>query len=224
MRKEWCIPPEKNAEFVCAMEDVLEVYTQAYNPNEPVVSMDETTKQLTEEVIEPLAPRPGVSERYDTLYKRNGVATLFMFFEPLKGWRHVEVTEGKTRIDWAWQIKDLLDIRYPDAKKVRLVLDNLNTHNGASLYEAFSPKEAQRLLKRLEFHHTPKHGSWLNMAEIEFSVLSRQCLNRRIPDTKTLIKEICAWEIARNEKAAKAHWHFITKDARIKLRKLYPTF
>jgi transposase len=205
------------------MENTLEVHTRPYDPDKPVVNMDESTKQLTQEVIEPLPAQPGQPQRYDTLYRRNGVATLFMFFEPLAGWRHVSVTEGKTRVDWAWQIKELLDVHYPKAKKVHLVMDNLNTHNGASLYEAFAPAEARRLLDRLEFHYTPKHGSWLNMAEIELSILSRQCLARRIPDADTLIQEMQAWQTDRNEKATKVDWHFTTEEARIKLKKLYPT-
>ena len=224
MKKEWCIPPKKNAEFVCAMENVLEVYKLPYNEKEPVVNMDETTKQLTHEVIEPVPAALGKPQRYDTLYRRNGVATIFIFFEALAGCRYINVTEGKTRIDWAHQVKDLLDIHYPEAEKVHLVLDNLNTHNGASLYESFPPEEAHRLLSRLEFHYTPKHGSWLNIAEIELSILSRQCMNRRIPDMLTLIREIQAWENDRNNKACKVDWHFTTKDARIKLKKLYPTF
>lgn len=205
------------------MEAILEVYKRPYNADQPVVNMDETTKQLTQEVIEPIAAKPGRPERYDTLYKRNGVATLFIFFEPLGGWRKVNVTEGKTRVDWAWQIKELLDVHYPDAKKVHLVMDNLNTHNGASLYEAFTPREARRLLERLEFHYTPKHGSWLNVAEIEFSILSRQCLRGRIPDSSTLIYEIDAWESDRNNRATKVNWQFTTENARVKLKRLYPT-
>lgn len=185
--------------------------------------MDETTKQLTQEVIEPIPPAPGRPYRYDTLYKRNGVAVIFIFFEALRGWRQVNVTEGKTRIDWAWQIKELLDVHYPHAKKVHLVMDNLNTHNGASLYQTFSPEEAHRLLSRLEFHYTPKHGSWLNVAEIELSVLSRQCLNRRIPNREELNRELNAWQRDRNQTKSKVHWQFTTQDARIKLRKLYPT-
>jgi len=206
------------------MEQVLDVYTRPYDAEEPLVCMDETTKQLTQEVIDPLPARPGQPERYDTLYKRNGVAVLFMFFEPLRGWRKVNVTEGKTRLDWAHQVKQLLEHHYPRAKKVHLVLDNLNTHNGASLYEAFAPEEAHRLLSRLEFHYTPKHGSWLNMAEIELSVLSRQCLSRRIPGLDILRNEIGAWDTERNQKQATINWHFKTQDARIKLRKLYPTY
>ena len=205
------------------MENTLELYHQPYDPQEPKVCLDEATKQLTQEVIEPLPAEPGQSERFDTLYKRNGVATIFMLFEPLGGWRRVAVTEGKTRLDWAWQVRRLLDDDYPHARKVHLVMDNLNTHGGASLYEAFPPKEARRLLARLEFHYTPKHGSWLNMAEIEPSVLSQQCLARRIPDGPTLVREIEAWQDDRNNQASKVNWQFTTKDARIKLRRLYPS-
>lgn len=201
------------------MEHTLDLYHQPYNPDEPVICMDETTKQLIQEVIEPQAAIAGRPRRYDTLYKRSGVAVLFMFFEPLAGWRRVAVTEGKTRLDWAYQIKHLLDVDYPHVRKIHLVLDNLNTHNGGSLYEAFSPTEAHRLLDRLEFHHTPKHGSWLNMAEIELSVLSRQCLNRRIANLATLSQETEAWQAERNESKTGANWQFKTKDARIILKK-----
>ena len=203
---------------------MLDEYARPYDPDEPEVCMDETTKQLAEEVIAPLPPAPGRPARFDTLYRRNGVATLFMFFEPLRGWRRVNVAQGKTRIDWAWQVKELLDMHYPDAKRVHLVMDNLNTHNGASLYAAFPPEEAHRLLSRLVFHYTPKHGSWLNLAEIEFSVLSRQCLGRRIPNLETLHYELRAWYTQRNESKKKANWHFRTQDARIKLSRLYPIF
>jgi hypothetical protein len=206
------------------MENTLELYHQPYDPEEPMVCIDETNKQLTQEVIAPLPAESGQPERFDTLYKRNGVATIFMLFEPLGGWRRVAVTEGKTRLDWAWQVRRLLDEDYPHVRKVHLVMDNLNTHGGASLYEAFSPAEARRLLARLEFHYTPKHGSWLNMAEIELSVLSRQCLDRRIPDGPTLVREIEAWQKDRNNQAGKVNWQFTTEDARIKLRRLYPSY
>jgi transposase len=205
------------------MENTLELYHRPYDSQEPVVCMDETTKQLTQEVIQPLRAEPGQPERFDTLYQRNGVATIFMMSEPLSGWRRVSVAESKTRLDWAWQIKRLLDEDYPHAARVHLVMDNLNTHGGASLYEAFSPQEARRLLARLEFHYTPKHGSWLNMAEIELSALSRQCLERRIPDGPTLIAEIDAWQSDRNNRTSKVNWQFTTADARIKLRRLYPS-
>jgi len=205
------------------MEHVLDLYQSAPNADEPLVCMDETTKQLTLEEIAPLPAEPGRSRRYDTLYRRNGVAVIFMFFAPHLGWRRVEVREGKTRLDWAHAVRRLLEADYPDARKIHLVLDNLNTHGGASLYEAFPAEEAHRLLQRLEFHYTPKHGSWLNMAEIELSVLSRQCLNRRIADRETLRDETHAWQSARNAKKIGANWQFKTEDARIKLDKLYPT-
>ena len=206
------------------MEDVLEVYGRPYDPSQPVVCMDESTKQLLEEVRLPIAGRPGAVERYDFEYRRNGVATLFAAFEPLAGWRHVEVTEQRTRQDFARFVKDLLDQQYPKAKRVVLIMDNLNTHSGASLYETFAPAEALRLLSRLEIHHTPKHGSWLNMAEGEFSILQRQCLNRRIATAELLKQEVAAWESQRNQSKIGANWKFTTADARIKLRRLYPSF
>ena len=176
----------------------------------------------TKEVIAPLPPEPGQPGRSDTLYRRDGVATIFMLCEPLGGWRRVAVTESKTRPNWAWQIRRLMDEDYPNAGKVHLVMDNLNTHGGASLHEAFAPAEARRPLARLEFHHTPKHGSWLNIAEIELSVLSRQCLDRRISDAPTLVSEIAAWQSARKHRENKVCWQFTAADARIKLKRLYP--
>ena len=205
------------------MESVLELYHKPYDREQPVVCMDETTKQLTSEVREPLPASAGQPERFDTHYRRNGVATVFMHFEPLRGWRKTNVTEGKRRVDWAHQIRSLLDEHYPRARKLHLVMDNLNTHGGASLYEAFAPEEARRLLDRLELHYTPKHGSWLNVAEIELSILSRQCLARRIADGPTLIREIESWQKDRNHRATKVRWQFTTKNSRTKLRKLYPT-
>ncbi len=205
------------------MEHVLDLYHWAPNADEPLVCMDETTKQLTIEQIAPLSPKPGQPRRYDTLYRRNGVAALFMFFAPHLGWRRVATREGKTRLDWAQEVRRLLEEDFPHARKIHLVLDNLNTHGGASLYEAYSPDEAHRLLERLEFHYTPKHGSWLNMAEIELSVLSRQCLRRRLGNRETLSAETLAWQTIRNAEKIGANWQFKTEDARIKLRKLYPT-
>lgn len=205
------------------MEDVLSVYKQPYDPDRPLICMDETSKQLTLETRSPIAIRPGHPERYDYEYRRNGVCNLFMFCEPLVGRRHVSVTKRRTRLDWAAQIKVLLDVHYPDALKITLVMDNLNTHTGASLYEAFEPAEARRLLQRLDIHYTPKHGSWLNMAEIELGIISRQCLNRRIGDQETLTMEVAAWETRRNSADAKIDWRFTTEDARIKLKRLYPT-
>lgn len=206
------------------MEDILEVYRRPYDPLFPVVCMDESTKQLLDEIRLPLPGRPGTPELYDCEYRRNGVATLFLAFEPLAGWRQVEVTEQRTRRDWAHFIRNLLDEHYPDSQRVILVMDNLNTHSGASLYETFAPAEALRLLNRLEIHYTPKHGSWLNMAEGEFSVLQQQCLDRRIGDSEILKQEIAAWQAQRNQEAVGADWKFTTQDARVKLRKLYPSF
>jgi hypothetical protein len=204
------------------MEDVLDVYHLPYDPDYPVVCMDESSKQMIGEVHEPIPCQPGQPMRMDDEYVRNGVAEIFMEVEPLAGRRHVEVTERRTRKDWAQQIKQMLDERYPDAVKVRLVMDNLNTHNIASLYETFEPQEARRLRERLDIHHTPKHGSWLNMAEIELSVLKGQCLNRRIADMETMQAEVAAWERDRNNSSRKIDWQFTTMDARIKLKRLYP--
>ena len=218
----WCIPPEANASFVCAMEDVLTVYKREYDPDMPVVCMDETSKQLIAETRFALLARPGRPARYDFEYERNGTCNLFMFYEPFGGKRFLSVTDRRTKVDWAVHIKELLDIHYPDAKKVVLVMDNLNTHAGASLYEAFEPREARRLLDRLEIHYTPKHGSWLNIAEIELRVLNGQCLKRRIPDKGMLLSEITAWQKKRNSDKAKVDWQFTAEDARIKLKRLYP--
>lgn len=204
------------------MEDVLEIYHLPYDPDYPVVCMDESSKQLIGEVTEPIACEPGQPKRIDDEYVRYGVAEIFMEVEPLAGRRHIAVTERRTRKDWAQQIKQMLDERYSDAIKVRLVMDNLNTHNIASLYEAFEPCEARRLAKRLEIHYTPKHGSWLNMAEIELSVLKGQCLDRRIADMETMRTEIAAWERDRNNSTRKIDWQFTTQDARVKLKRLYP--
>ena len=205
------------------MEDILTVYKRASNPEEPLVCMDETSKQLVKETRQSISSSRRRPARYDYEYERNGVCNLFMFFEPLGGKRHVSVTDRRTKTDWAVEIKELLDVRYPKARKVTLVMDNLNTHTGASLYEAFEPHEARRLLDRLEIHYTPKHGSWLNMAEIELAVLSRQCLSRRLPDKATLSSEIAAWQQRRNAAEAKVDWRFTAADARIKLKRLYPT-
>ena len=204
------------------MEDILDVYKRPYDPLYPLVCLDESNKQHIIEIIPPISMEPGKSEQYDTEYERNGVSNLFMIFEPLTGWRHVEVTDHRTAIDWAQQIKFLVDVRHKDAKKVVLVEDNLNTHSPVSLYKAFSPEEARRIADKLEFHYMPKHGSWLDMAEIELSILSRQCLDRRIPDQETLRKEVKTWEEKRNKSKATMDWRFITEDARIKLKRLYP--
>ena len=200
----------------------MDAYQRPYDPAYPVVCMDESPKQLIGEITPPLPAKLGSVEKVDAEYVRNGTIEIFMEVEPLAGKRHVAVTEHRTRIDWAQQIKEMLDVRYPDAIKVLLVMDNLNTHTPASLYEAFPPEEARRLAQRLEIHYTPKHGSWLNVAEIELSVLQGQCLNRRIPDIKTIRSEVDAWQLARNNKMKKIDWQFKTADARIKLKRLYP--
>jgi len=206
------------------MEDVLEVYTRPYDPKRPQVCMDETPKQLVGESRTSLPAAPGQPARVDYEYVRNGVSNLFMFFEPLAGKRRVKVTERRTRQEWAACIRELVDETYPEAEKIVLVLDNLNTHTPGSLYEAFPPAEARRLPEKLEIHYTPKHGSWLNMAEIELSVLGRQCLDQRLDSAAALAREVAAWERERNEAGARMHWRFDTDTARIRLRRLYPSF
>ena len=205
------------------MEAVLEVYQSSYNPAFPVVCIDESTKQLVIETVMPIPAQSGQPERVDYEYERNGTANLFMVCEPMVGWRRVEVTEQRTAVDYAHLLQALVDCDYPEAVKITIVQDNLNTHSPASLYKAFAPAEAQRLLSRLEFCHTPKHGSWLNMAEIELSVLSRQCLERRIPDLSTLKTEVAAWQELRNREKTWIDWRFTTADARVKLHRLYPS-
>lgn len=206
------------------MEDVLEIYHLPYDSKRPVVCLDETFKQLIGETREALPMLPGQPLRYDHVYVRNGVASLFMAFEPLAGWRQVSVTGQRRRQEFAHVVRSLLDGRYKNAEKVVLILDQLNTHSPASFYEAFSPDEAKRLADRLEIHHTPKHGSWLNMAEIELSALGRQCLAQRIPSCEKLTRQISVWEQTRNKREAKVNWQFTTAAARIKLRSLYPSF
>jgi transposase len=224
LSKQWVIPPKANAEFVYHMEDVLNLYHEPYDPRYPTVCFDETSKQLILEIKVPQPPAPGQVARYDYEYERNGVRNLFMFFEPLGGWRHVKVTERRTKVDWAHCMKQLVDEFFPDANRIRVVQDQLNTHDPAALYQVFEPQEARRLLDRLEFRYTPKHGSWLNMAEIEFSVLSRQCLDQRIPNEAALECQVTAWEEIRNTNETKVNWRFTTQDARIKLKRLYPSF
>jgi hypothetical protein len=219
----WCIPPKQSAEFVYHMEDVLKVYHRPHDPERPVVCMDETFKQLIGETREPLPMRPGDDRRFDHVYTRNGVASLFLAFEPLAGWRAVQVTDHRRRLEWAAFVRSLLDGRYKDAARVVLVMDQLNTHSAASLYEAFGPAEAERLADRLEIHHTPKHGSWLNMAEVELSAMGRPCLSRRIAKQSTLAEQVAAWATARNAAQTKVDWQFTTADARVKLRRLYPS-
>ncbi len=204
------------------MEDVLEVYTRPYDPSRPQVCLDEKSKQLVREVREPLAAKPGRAARHDYEYERNGTANLFIVCEPLAGWRHISVTQRRTKLDWAHCIKELVDLHYPHAEKVVLVMDNLNTHTPAALYEAFAPTEARRIAQKLEIHYTPKHGSWLNMAEIELSVLARQCLEQRIPDPETLTGEVGAWEGERNTAESRIDWRFTSDEERIKLKHLYP--
>jgi hypothetical protein len=218
------IPPEANGEFVYHMEDVLDVYQRPYDPAYPQVCLDETTKQLVRETRLPCPVRPGHPERVDYEYERNGVANLFLVCEPLRGWRWVKVTKQRTKVDWAHVIKDLVDECYPEAKRIVLVMDNLNTHVGGALYQAFPPAEAKRLADKLEIHYTPKHGSWLNIAEIELSVLSRQCLDRRIPDRDALTDEVAAWQSDRNADQGHVNWRFTADDARIKLKHLYPSY
>lgn len=220
----WCIPPKQSGEFVYHMEDVLEVYHRPYDPKRPVLCVDETFKQLIGETRQPLPPGPGRVERYDSVYVRNGVASVFLAFEPLAGWRHVQVTDGRTAVHFAEFVRDLVDgRRYRNAEKIVLVMDQLNTHSPASLYERFDPDEARRIADKLEVHHTPKHGSWLNMAEIELSAFERD-LPERVGDEPAMVRHASAWERRRNESKVKATWQFTTADARIKLRKLYPTF
>lgn len=205
------------------MEDVLDLYAQPYDSRFPVVCFDESPYQLVGEVRQPLSPQPGKPQRYDYQYQRNGTCNLFMFFEPRTGWRHVEVTARRTKQDFARCMQQLVDGYYPEAEVVRVVMDNLNTHTPAALYETFPPCEAHRLLQRLEFHYTPKHGSWLNMVEIELSVLADQCLKRRLPDKATAQQEIVAWERQRNDAQATVQWRFTTEKARTKLQRLYPS-
>jgi hypothetical protein len=204
------------------MEDVLDVYQRAVDPTHPVVCLDETSRQVLAEVRVPLPVAPGRVARHDPEYARGGVVNVFLVSEPLRGWRQVRLSERRTRIDWAHCIKEVADVHYPDAKRIVLVMDQLNTHSPASLYEAFPPAEAKRLADKLEIHYTPTHGSWLNMAEIELSVLARQCLNRRLGDRGTMEREVGAWVTARNEAATTIDWQFTTADARIKLKRLYP--
>jgi len=216
------IPPKQNAAFVAAMEDVLEVYKRPYDPKRPVVCMDEQPTQLLKETRKKVPAQPGQPERVDYEYERNGTAVNFMSTETLGGWRKVNIRGRKTAIDWAHEMKGLLDEDYPEAEQVVLVCDNLNTHKVASFYKAFEPQEARRLIERLDIHYTPKHGSWLNVAEIELSVFTQQCLDRRIPDIGTLREEANAWYRERNAGQKSVDWQFTTDKARITLKRLYP--
>lgn len=206
------------------MEDVLEVYKRSYDPRRPLICMDEMPKQLLADTRETLPVQPGKTKRFDYEYKRGGVADLFMLFEPLAGKRHIEINDQRRRIEWAEVMRIVADELYPEAEKIVVVLDNLNTHVLAAFYLAYEPAEARRLIERFEFHYTPKHGSWLNMAEIELSALVRQCLDRRIPDKDFLVREVKAWEDQRNSEVIKVLWQFTTADARVKLKSLYPKF
>jgi len=220
--KQWCLPTV-SAEFVAAMEDVLELYAEPYDPRRPTVTFDETSRQLITETHAPVPARPGQPRRDDYEYQRNGTRNLFVMSEPQAGWRHIQVTMQRTMLDFAHQMRWLVDDRYPDAQVIRVVMDHLNTHRPAALYETFAPMEARRILKKLEFHYTPKHASWLNMAEIELSIVSRQCLARRIPNEATLKRELTAYEERRNAAHATIQWRFTVQKARRKLHRLYPS-
>ena len=220
--QEWCIP-EVSAEFVAPMEDLLDLYAEPYDPVRPVICFDESPKQLIGEVREPIPPQPGAPARQDTEYKRNGVRNLMMICEPKRGWRDVLIMQRRTKIDFAHAMRHIVEC-YPDAEVIRVVLDNLNTHKTASLYEAFPPEEARAIARKLEFHYTPKHGSWLNIAELELAVLSNMCLSQRIADEETLRREVEANVRERNANAIPVKWKFSTQDARRKLARLYPRF
>ena len=222
MKEQWCIPPETSAEVVWQMEDVLDVSQRPDDPARPVICLDETSRHLLAEVRPPLPLAPGQPARHDPEDVRGGGVNLFLVTEPLRGWREVRVSTQRTRVDWAHCVRNLVDVHYPDADRIVLVMDQLNTHSPASLYQAFPPTEAKRIADRLEIHYTPKHGSWLNMAEIELSALQRQCLNRRLADRGTVEREVAAWSTARNAAGAGIDWRFTTADARIKLKRLYP--
>jgi hypothetical protein len=216
------IPPDADGEFVARMEDLLDLYAEPFSPARPVVCMDEASKQLVGEMRPSLPAGRGHAKRVDYEYRRNGTVNLFVFVQPRGGWRMVRVTDHRARTDWALVVRELLDVQFPDAEIVRLVMDNLNTHSLGSLYEAFEPAEARRLAKRLEIHYTPKHASWLNIAENEIGVLSSQCLDRRIEDCEEFHREVTAWERERNEKRVEVDWKFTVEMARAKLRRVYP--
>lgn len=217
------MPPEADAEFVWRMEDVIQTYLLAYDPRYPVICFDEACKQLFGEVRAPEATQPGRTAKQDYEYERKGVCHQLMMCEPLRGWRHVKVTERRTRQDYAQCVRELVDVYYPNVRKIRLVQDNLNTHDGASLYETFPPQQARRLLDKIEFHYTPKHGSWVNMAESEISIMNTQCLDRRLDSQDKIAKEVAAWESKRNTRQARMHWVFTLTSARRKLQKVYPS-
>lgn len=222
--EQWCFAPTADPAFVAQMEDVLGVYARPYDPAHPVVCLDETSRQLLGETRDPLPVTMGRAARYDPEYVRGGVAQLFLITEPLRGWRHVIVGARRTRLEFAACIKELVDVQYPEAARIALVMDQLNIHSIASLYAAFPPAEARRIAAKLEIHHTPKHGSWLNMAELELSVLARQCLRQRLPDEATMRAAVTAWAARRNASIQTIDWQFTTDDARTRLRRLYPAF
>jgi hypothetical protein len=222
LKEQWVLPKPQDADFVAAMEDVLEVYQRPYDEQRPVVCVDEATKQLVADVTPPLPMEPGRPARQDYEYERRGTANLFMVCEPLAGRRRVKITDRRTKADFASLLRDVADEQYPTAEKIVLVMDNLNTHKLSALYTVFSPDEARRLSERFEVHHTPKHASWLNMAECELSVLGRQCLNQRIDSRARLESEVGAWQNPRNQQPVRVDWQFTTDDARIKLKRLYP--
>lgn len=228
LQEQWCIP-QLSSEFVASMEDVLDLYAQPPDEKRPLVCFDERLCQLIGDVTEPIPAKsktpekPGQQKKIDYEYERNGSCNLFAFLAPHLGWRHVKVTDRRTKVDFAHCMKELVDVHFPEADVIKLVMDNLNTHTIGALYQAFQPEEARRIAMKLEIHHTPKHGSWLNMVESELSVLVRQCLNRRIPNIKTLEKEVSIWEHNRNENEISVNWRFKKEEARIKLQKVYPT-
>jgi len=224
LSEQWCIPPEANADFVWHMEDVLDVYHRPVDPARPLVCLDETSRQLLADVRPPLPVTPGHPARHDPEYVRGGVVNCFLVTAPLEGWRQVRISSHRTRVDWAHCVRELVDVHFAKAERIVLVLDQLNTHTPASLYSAFPPAEAKRIADRLEIHHTPKHGSWLNMAELELSVLQRQCLRQRFAERTTMEAAVGAWVAARNAAQTAITWQFTTADARIKLKRLYPAY
>jgi hypothetical protein len=223
-KQSWCVPERDRARFVADMEKVLDVYMADHSEDEPLIAMDEAAKQMTADVEESIGISPGHAAKEDYHYERRGVRALFLFFDPIRGWRRVSGRDSRTRVDWAEEVRRLLDEDYPEAKKIKLICDNLNTHSIASLYEAFPAEEAHRLAQRLEIIHTPRNGSWLNVAEIELSVLARQCLDRRLGSSTEVDMECAAWERTRNAEGSRVIWRFSTTDARIKLKHLYPQF
>ncbi len=223
LKKQWCLPPKANGEFVFHMEDVLAVYRRPYDPQRPQVCLDEASKQLLKDKRERLPMRPGDPEYYDSEYEREGVCNIFVASEPLAGQRYLQVREQRTKKDFAEFVRELIDVHYPHAEKIVLIMDNLNTHSPASFYEAFAPAEAWRLAQKLEIHYTLTHGSWLNMAEIELSVLARQCLAERMPSIQVVQEQVSAWQQQRNHAQATINWRFTAEDARIKLKRLYPS-